>query len=115
MGYKHKHCVIPTVALVKPRETLPESERRPRGGGLIFFHCLSAALFLVPSAGSDQEAEVREKLTGSFFFFKSQQQRNKLPERSQPSFITNGLFLASAGSSVQMESEAGDVNERLLT
>lgn len=115
MGYKHKHCVIPTVALVKPRETLPESERRPRGGGLIFFHCLSAALFLVPSAGSDQEAEVREKLTGSFFFKNpSNKEMSCQSEVNHPS-SPMAFFLASAGSSVQMESEAGDVNERLPT
>lgn len=110
-AYKHDHCVIPTVALLKPRETLPESAVGGWGGRV------DNALFLplVPSAGSDQETEVREKLTGSFFL--SGQQRNKLPERSRPSFSQMPVELwrgqVARGSSVQMKTKAGNVKEML--
>lgn len=110
MAYKHNHCVIPTVALVKPRETLPESERSPLGGARqrSFSFTVSA-----PRSGSNQEVEVREKLTGSFFT-PSNKEISCQSEVNHPS-SQMPFFLASRGSSVHMKTKAGEVNERLLT
>ncbi len=68
MAYKHGHCVIPTVVRLKPRETLPEPEWSPLGGTrLFFFHCLDSMFPVVSSAGSNQETEIHENLTSSFY------------------------------------------------
>lgn len=105
------------MALLKPRETLPESEWSTllAEGGRQRSFSLSAAFPLVPSAGSNQETEVREKLTGSFFL--ARQQRNKLPERSRPSFSQIPVKLSrgqvAGGSSVQRRTKVGNVNEML--
>lgn len=106
MAYKHDHCVIPTVARLKPRETLPEPEWSPLGGTtLFFFHCLDSMFPLVESAGSNQETEIHEKLTSSFY-----RSNNEMSCRSKGGHPSHRFFLwlcfergqVAGGSSVQM-------------
>lgn len=128
MAHKHGRCVIPTVALVKLRETLPEPEWCPFGGAgeggggayttLFFFHCLRAMFPLVPSAGSHQETEIHQELTSPF-----NRANNELPQKGQPS-LSQTPFLRRCGSGeggrdegaggwvwpVQMKVRAGAVN-----
>lgn len=118
MAYKHGHCVIPTVALLKQRETLPEPEWSPLGGGttLFFFHCLNSMFPLVPSAGSNQETEIHEELTSSFYRTNNGTScQSKDDHHSHRSFFlsSSGRGQVAGGSSVQMKIRAGKVNGTL--
>lgn len=86
--------VLFTVVLVKPRETLPEPERSPLGGGtvLFFFQCLNSMFPLVPSAGSNQETELHEELTSSFY-----RTNNATSCQSKGDHPSHGSFYLSLG------------------
>ena len=78
------------------------------GGGettLFFFHCLNSMFPLGPSTGSEQESEIHEKLTSSFYRSNNEMScRSKVDHHSHRVFLWHGFGRGqvAGGSSVQV-------------